>query len=175
MERIGSLVVTASTRTWVPDRNSWKDLVGKWPCYCTSTSQDDATRDEANRSSSCGAIASNWPNGNARKMSKWPSRWISTDQDQSIELPMTLIASAVVELLCLQVVTDGGTKGQMVWGTGGDYFIVALTFLLKGGGQTCMLYIFTAIRMLYIYLSKLKFWKLEFPDSTFILWIKPDT
>ena len=63
MERIGSLVVTALTRTWVPDRNSWKDLVGKWPCYCTFMSQDDATRDESNRSSSCEAIASNGPKG----------------------------------------------------------------------------------------------------------------
>ena len=131
MERIGSLVVTASTRTWAPDRNSWKDLVGKWPCYCTFTDQDDASRDEAKRLWSYSVRA--WPNGNARKTSKWPSRWTFTGQDQSIELQMKLISSAVVELQCLQFVTDGGTKGQMDWGTGGDYFIVALTFLLKGG------------------------------------------
>ena len=132
--------VTVPARIWVPDGNSRKGPTGQWSCRWTSMGQDKSQEFEmVNHPSCCRVTASAriWvPDGNA-----WPG-WANDNAVAHIRaktVPWDLKYSESAQWLWSYSVRKSGQTNQWMEGQmnrpTSDYFIVPLTFLLKGRGH----------------------------------------
>ena len=103
MERISpAIVVTVSTRNWVPDRNAWMGPMGQWLYFCPSTGQDGWSVQwlwsyRVCKNSSDRQECLQDPKGQR------PCRCTSMHQDSSIKIEMDGIGLAVAELVSARI------------------------------------------------------------------------